>query len=172
MKAKYIVKGKSGQERANGAKSGGEMFHIQLEHEHVQRIVEGVLETGMGEDGRCSKLAQLMFAYGMTAAAREKVGYAIPGAVTWEDKKEAPLHVWTDGDTEDFLTALQDFEDLESSRAGGPNTVELRGFYRALHMAKMEKDVVMGMAVAQKIKHADNEELAQKVWEKVEAGLV
>lgn len=160
MKDTYTVKGKTGQSRKDGKKTGGQMFNLTIPGEAALELLTGIMDQSPG------KLAQAMFAYGLNADAQAAVGYGIPGALPWEDGKSAPEHKWTEADTADYLAALKAYDELERENAGGPNTVELRGFCRAMQLAGMDQDKVRAMALTAKIKHADNDEVFVKVWER------
>lgn len=165
LPAVFQVSGKSGQERDGKKLKGGVMYNLEIPGEEAAELISAVLKLNPG------KLTQLLFAYGLTATAQDKVGYQIPGAELWEDGKKATLKKWGSEDTEDFVTALRAYDSLESDRAGEVNTVELRGFFRAMFGIGQSFEQAWGLAKAQKVRNSEDEGLARKVWEKVEAGL-
>lgn len=108
---KYTLKGKTGQERKDGKKTGGKMFCLEVPKAEAEKIFAKVLELNPG------KLAQFMFAYGLTAEAQEAVGYEIPGAVEWKEGGEVKAVEWTEKDTEDYCDALVAYVNMP--REGG-----------------------------------------------------
>lgn len=106
------LKGKTGQTREDGKKTGGMAFNLDVPQSEVEKIVKGILEQSP------NKLAQMMFAYGLTSNAQNEVGYTIPGSAEWKEDGEVPLHPWTAQDTEDYLLALKTYNDLPTQRGG------------------------------------------------------
>lgn len=111
MKDTYTIKGKSGQERKDGKKTGGKAYHLAIPAEEALRLVTLVMDSSDG------KLAQMLFAYGLTSDAQEEVGYEIPGALPWTEGIEVPVKEWTSQDTDKYAEALVTYANLP--REGG-----------------------------------------------------
>lgn len=154
------IKGKSGQVKDGKKLTGGIAYNLKVPGEEVQRLTEGLLDL------LPAKLGAMLFSYGLTAKAQEATGYSIPGAVKGGDT--APVHEWTAEDTDVYLSAVRSYDELENNRAGGINTVELRGFFRAMSLAGFDYDASLAKAQEAKIKHSDDPETAARVWAKAQ----
>ncbi len=108
---KYTFKGKTGQERKDGKKQGGQVYNLMVPEEEAMKIVKAVLGQTPG------KLAQMMFSYGLTSDAQEAVGYTIPGAVGFKDGWFPEVKEWTAEDTADYILALETYAAMP--REGG-----------------------------------------------------
>lgn len=111
------LKGKSGQVRENGKKTGGVMFNLAIPGVEVEKIVQRIFQDP-------GKLAQAMFAYGMTSEVQKELGYEIPGSQPWEEGKEVGVYSWSEEDTKDFIEALDTWDAMP--RSGGGLSVEAR----------------------------------------------
>ena len=122
------IKGKNGQERKDGKKTGGVMFNLNITEEEIKNLFFGFVRPkadGTGDEfvkgiftENPGKVAQAMFAYGMTSQVQEEIGYTIPGAEAWKEEGEAKEHQWTAQDTEEYLEALATYNALPTQRTG------------------------------------------------------
>lgn len=150
------VAGKSGQAREGDKLTGGVMFNLAIPVAEVQRLATAILADG-------GKVAQLLFAYGLTAKNREKVNYAIPGAVEWKDGEKAPVYGWTSDDTDAYLEALE-AASAEGTRAAPVNLSALKAFVAAMKMCSIDEAAARKNALAAGVKNAENDGHWAKVW--------
>lgn len=155
------VKGKSGQERdkEKKVKTGGVAYNGTMTVEQALELFSFLLERSD------STITQALYSYGFGADAQAAVGYQPPGSVEWKEGVTPPEYVWTDEDVEAYKAAVTEYDDQARKGGGGINTQGLRVSLGSFKMMDLPFEKALASAQKMKIKHSENEELAQKIWD-------